>query len=52
MPEGMMEKEVFVYADLEGVPHLAGRLWARVRKNKEGATVEYEDAWLGNPLRF
>lgn len=47
-----MEKQIFVYADLDGVPHLAGRLWARVRKNTEGATYEYDDAWLGNPLRF
>lgn len=47
-----MEKEVFVYADLDGVPYLVGRLWARVRKNKEGATFEYDPAWLNNPNRF
>jgi serine/threonine-protein kinase HipA len=47
-----MEKEVFVYADLDAVPHLVGRLWARVRKNKEGATFEYDPAWLNNPNRF
>lgn len=47
-----MEKDVFVYADLDGTPHLVGRLWARVRKNKEGATFEYDDTWLQNPNRF
>ncbi len=47
-----MEKEVFVYADLNGVPHLVGRLWARVRKNKEGASFEYDSTWLNNPNRF
>lgn len=47
-----MEKDVFVYADLDGVAHLVGRLWARVRKNKEGATFEYDDTWLQNPNRF
>lgn len=47
-----MEKEVFVYADLNCVPHLVGRLWGRVRKNKEGATFEYDPAWLDNPNRF
>ena len=47
-----MEKDVFVYVDLDGVPHLVGRLWARVRKNKEGATFEYNDAWLKHPNRF
>jgi serine/threonine-protein kinase HipA len=48
----MMERQVFVYVDLGGVPHLVGRLWARVRKNKEGASFEYNDAWLKHPNRF
>ena len=47
-----MEKDVFVYVDLGGVAHLVGRLWTRVRKNKEGATFEYDDAWLKHPSRF
>src|SRR5579872_2882923 len=47
-----MEQDVFVYADLGGVPHLMGRLWARVRKNKEGASFEYDPAWLNHPNRF
>jgi serine/threonine-protein kinase HipA len=47
-----MERQVFVYVDLAGVPHLVGRLWARVRKNKEGATFEYSDGWQQNPNRF
>ena len=47
-----MERQVFVHADLDGVPHLVGRLWERVRKNKEGATFEYNEAWLQHPNRF
>ena len=47
-----MDKETFVYVDLDGVPHLMGRLWARVRKNKESATFEYDEAWLQHPARF
>jgi serine/threonine-protein kinase HipA len=47
-----MEKDVFVYVDFGGVPHLVGRLWTRVRKNKEGASFEYNDAWLNHPNRF
>lgn len=47
-----MEKDVFVYVDLAGVPDLVGRLWTRVRKNKEGATFEYNKAWLEHPNRF
>jgi serine/threonine-protein kinase HipA len=48
----MMEKDFFVYVDLGGVPHLVGRLWTRVRKNKEGASFEYNDAWLKHPNNF
>src|SRR2546430_47836 len=47
-----MDKETLVYVDVDGVPHLMGRLWARVRKNKESATFEYDKAWLENPARF
>jgi serine/threonine-protein kinase HipA len=47
-----MNKDVLVYVDLDGVPHLVGRLWARVRKNKESATFEYDQTWLEHPTRF
>src|SRR4029077_16707507 len=47
-----MDKEALVYVDLDGVPHLMGRLWARTRKNKESATFEYDKTWLDNPARF
>lgn len=47
-----MERQVLVYADLDGVTHLVGRLWARERKGKEGATFEYDRAWLDNTNRF
>src|SRR5580658_32787 len=47
-----MDREALVYVDLDGVPHLIGRLWARTRKNKESATFEYDKTWLENPARF
>jgi serine/threonine-protein kinase HipA len=47
-----MDRVIFVYVDLEGTPRLVGRLWARARKNKEGATFEYDPTWLENPIRF
>lgn len=47
-----MDREALVYADLDGVPHLVGRLSARVRKGKETATFQYDATWLQNPLRF
>ena len=31
-----------VYADLEGTSHMVGRLWARIRKERESATFECE----------
>src|SRR5215467_1702105 len=47
-----MDREILVYVDLDGKPHLVGRLWARVRKNRESASFEYDQTWLENPLRF
>jgi hypothetical protein len=47
-----MDGEVLVYVDLDGIPHLAGHLWTRLRKNKESATFEYDPDWLRHPARF
>ena len=47
-----MEKEILVYLDLQGTPHLVGRLWARMRKDRESATFEYDRGWLTDPERF
>ena len=47
-----MDGEVLVYVDLDGVRHLTGRLWTRLRKNKESATFEYDPDWLRHPARF
>jgi serine/threonine-protein kinase HipA len=47
-----MDTQALVYVDLDGVPHLAGRLWARMRKGKDSATFEYDEKWLAHPLRF
>ena len=48
----MTDREVLVYVDLNGVAYLVGRLWARTRKNKEGATFEYDARWLEHRERF
>ncbi len=47
-----METKVYVYADISGTSHLAGRLWARMRKGRESATFEYDSRWLENVDRF
>ena len=48
----MMDREVLVYADLRGTPHLVGRLWSRTRKDRESATFEYDKSWREHPERF
>jgi serine/threonine-protein kinase HipA len=47
-----MDREVLVYADLQGTPYLVGRLWSRTRKDRESATFEYDKSWLEHPERF
>lgn len=47
-----MDRDVLVYVDLEGTPHLVGHLWARLRRNTESATFEYDPGWLDHPARF
>ena len=47
-----MDQPIFVYVDLDQVPHLVGRLWMQARKRVEGATFRYDEGWLRNPARF
>jgi serine/threonine-protein kinase HipA len=47
-----MDREVLVYVDLDETPHLVGRLWTRLRKNRETARFEYDAGWLSHPARF
>jgi serine/threonine-protein kinase HipA len=47
-----MDREVAVYVDLRGAPQLVGRMWARLRKDRESATFEYDRDWLSHPERF
>jgi serine/threonine-protein kinase HipA len=47
-----MDKSVRAFVDLDGKPHLVGRLWAHTRKGKESAIFEYDEDWLKNPVRF
>src|SRR5690348_5633118 len=47
-----MDREVLVYVDLQSRPQLVGRLWARLRKDRETATFEYDKNWLAHQERF
>ena len=47
-----MDTEASVYVDLGCRSHLAGRLWARMRKGRDSATFEYDKEWLANPVHF
>lgn len=44
--------EILVYIELPDGPTLVGRLWPRMRHNRESATFEYDKAWLSHPQRF
>lgn len=48
----MTETETLVYVDLEGTPHLVGRLWTRTRRGRESASFEYDPSWLERPDKF
>jgi serine/threonine-protein kinase HipA len=48
----MMDREALVYMDFADGPILVGRLWSRIRKQRETATFEYDPAWLTRPERF
>ncbi|XHR31052.1 MAG: type II toxin-antitoxin system HipA family toxin [Chthoniobacteraceae bacterium] len=47
-----MDQAVYVYTDLDAIPHLVGRLWAHRSGRNESATFEYDKRWLENPQRF
>lgn len=47
-----MDSETLVYLDIQGQPVLVGRLWARLRQDRESASFEYDPAWLIHPSRF
>lgn len=48
----MTDRLLHVYADIEGVAHPVGRLYAHLNKGRESASFEYEAEWLANPARY
>ena len=47
-----MDREAFVYMDIAGAAVLVGRLWSRVRRQRETGTFQYDPDWLKRPDRF
>jgi serine/threonine-protein kinase HipA len=47
-----MDREAFVYMDIAGATVLVGRLWSRVRKQRETGSFEYDASWLKRGDRF
>jgi serine/threonine-protein kinase HipA len=47
-----MDREIFVYIDIENSPVVVGRLWTRVRSGIDSATFEYDTGWIKNPHHF
>lgn len=48
----MVDRLVYVHADLDGEAHRVGRLYSHNNKGKETASFEYETSWLKNGLRY
>ncbi len=48
----MSAPDAFVYVDLDGTPHLAGRLWIHAKGSNERASFEYDDGWIRAGHRF
>ena len=47
-----MDREAYVYMNIEGASVLMGRLWLRIRKQRETGTPEYDVSWLKRADRF
>lgn len=47
-----MERELYVYVDLNRAPVHIGRLWIRDKQGKETATFQYTPQWLAHPNKF
>jgi serine/threonine-protein kinase HipA len=48
----MSDREILVSIDLDGMPHLVGRPWARRNRGRESASFAYDPSWLAHPARF
>lgn len=47
-----MRETIHVYVDLDGDAHYVGRMWVHTSGRREAATFQYDDSWLGNPMKF
>lgn len=47
-----MDRETWVHADLDGQLRPVGRLFSRIRRGRETASFEYDEAWLEHDERF
>jgi serine/threonine-protein kinase HipA len=48
----MPDREVVVYIEVDGRPHLVGRVWGHLRGGRESATFAYHHRWLHHPAKF
>src|SRR5271156_5858689 len=47
-----MDREIFVYVDIENAPVVVGRMLTPVRNGKDSTTFEYFTSWIKNPYHF
>lgn len=48
----MSTPQAYVYVDLNGTPHLAGRLWVHTSRRGQRSTFEYDDLWIRSDEHF
>ncbi len=48
----MSRPQAYVYVDLNGTPHPAGRLWVHASGRGQRSTFEYDDSWIRSDVRF
>jgi serine/threonine-protein kinase HipA len=47
-----MDKNIFVYIDLQKETHFVGTLWVKEKKGQESSTFEYSPEWQSSAFRF
>lgn len=48
----MSRPAALVFVDLQGVTHLAGRLWVHSKGSSQSASFEYDEGWIQGDHRF
>lgn len=48
----MSNPDALIYLDTTGTPRRVGSLWVAARHSRESAVLEFDPAWLADPIQF